>query len=137
MLSVQISDPSVPTIPPQTTNSLTVALAPQIDTRTKPSAVRRTNGDVVVTLKSVLPVLVAQKVSLLLNDHEIPSDARTGITQSLSFTGRHIAVGTYTLRLRVDGVDSFPYLRTDYPLKPWDPFKNPPQFDANQQVKIV
>lgn len=143
MLSMQIGQPPLPppspTFPRYSTNAIAIALAPQID-RTKPVAVRKANGDVVVTLNIVQPVLVGQSVSLLLNDQEIPSDPRTGITNSLSFTGPIIGQGTrpatYTLRLRVDGVDSIPFDRPVNPQQPWDPFKNPPAFDSNQQVTI-
>lgn len=138
MLSVQVSQP--PAATPQNTNALVVALAPQIDTTTPPGVVKGTGDTVTVTVKTIQPILKAQNVSLLLNNQELPSDPRTGdSTSSLSFTGllAHTTNPvTYTLRLRVDGVDSIPYVRTGYPQQPWDPFKNPPQFDPKQQVTI-
>jgi hypothetical protein len=140
MLSIQVGQtplpPPSPTFPPYSTNTLVVALAPQIDTTKPPVAARNASGNVVVKLSSVQPILVGQNVSLLLNDQEIPSDPRVGTTTSLSFSGPNLAVGTYTLRLRVDGVDSIPFDRPINPQQPWNPFKNPPTFDAKQQVKI-
>ncbi|HLQ10414.1 MAG TPA: DUF4255 domain-containing protein [Ktedonobacteraceae bacterium] len=144
MLTVQIDQlppsPTSPQFPPQNTNSLVVALAPQIDPKTRPVALKKANGDINLTLKSVQKVLVGQKVSLLLNDQEIPSDPRAADTNALSCTGPIIEQSkkpaTYTLRLRVDGVDSIPFNRPINPQQPWDPFKNPPQFDSNQQVTI-
>lgn len=143
MLSVQITPPPLPPpappFPPQNTNALVVALAPQINTKTKPVATRGTGDDVTVTLNTIQPILQSQSVSLLLNDYELASDPRAGDTSTLTFTGQIAqtpAPVIYTLRLRVDGVDSIPYVRTGYPQKTWDPYKNPPQFDLNQQVTI-
>ena len=140
MLSMQIGQPPLPppspTFPPYSTNALVIALAPQIDTTTPPVAVRNVSGDVDVTLNSVQPILIGQSVSLLLNDQEILSDPRTGTTTSLSFSGPNMVAGTYTLRLRVDGVDSIPFDRPINPQQSWDPFKNPPTFDSKQQVTI-
>jgi len=143
MLSVQISQPppAPPALafPPQNTNALVVALAPQIDTTTPPGVVKGTGDTVTVTVKTIQPILKAQNVSLLLNNQELPSDPRLDdTTSSLSFTGpiAHTTKPvTYTLRLRVDGVDSIPYIRTG-PQQPWNPYKDPPQFDPKQQVTI-
>lgn len=128
-----------PDNPDQTTNSLAIALAPQIDMNTEPTATRDTTGKVTVTLNSVQQVLHTQNVSLLLNELEVPSDVRTAITNSLSFTslaGQNIPPGNYLMRLRIDGVDSFPFVRTGYPQQPFDPIKNPPEFDQNQRITI-
>lgn len=141
MLSVQIDQPPTPplTFPSQNTNALAVALAPQIDT-SKPLVAARGAGDsVTVTLNTIQPILQSQNVSLLLNDQEITSAPRASNTVALSFTGQIAqtpAPVTYTLRLRVDGVDSIPYVRTGYPQQPWNPYTNPPQFDPKQQVTI-
>ena len=141
-LSVVITTPNpIAGQPPQvqTTNALAVALAPQIDTNTKPTATRDTQGNVVITLNSVQQVLPGQNVSLLLNDLEVLSDVRTAMTNSLSFTsltGQNIPAGNYLMRLRIDGVDSFPFVRTGYPQQPFDPIKNPPVFDPNQRITI-
>lgn len=143
MLSVQITPPPLPPpappFPPQNTNALIVALAPQIDTTAPPAAVRGAGDGVTVTLNTVQPILQSQNVSLLLNDYELASAPRAGDTSALTFTGqiaRTPASVIYTLRLRVDGVDSIPYVRVDYPKQLWNPYKNPPQFDPKQQVKI-
>lgn len=142
MLSVQITPsplpPPAPPFSPQNTNALIVALAPQIDTTTPPAATRGAGDSVTITLNTVQPILQSQQVSLLLNDQEIVSAPRTSDTSALTFTGqiaRTPAQVVYTLRLRVDGVDSIPYVRTG-PQQPWNPYKNPPQFDSKQQVKI-
>jgi hypothetical protein len=139
-LSVIITSPNViPGQPPQvqTTNALTVALAPQIDTTTSPTATRDMQGNVAITLSSVQQVLPTQNVSLLLNDLEVLADVRTAMTNALSFTGQNIPAGDYLMRLRIDGVDSFPFVRTGYPQQPFDPIKNPPVFDPNQRITIL
>lgn len=138
-LSVIITSPNViPGQPPQvqTTNALAVALAPQIDTTTKPTATRDSQGNVTITLSSVQQVLPTQNVSLLLNDLEVLADVRTVMTNALSFAGQNIPAGDYLMRLRIDGVDSFPFVRTGYPQQPFDPIKNPPVFDPNQRITI-
>ncbi|MHB8595737.1 MAG: DUF4255 domain-containing protein [Ktedonobacteraceae bacterium] len=142
-LSVVITTPNaIPGQPPQvqTTNALTFALAPQIDMNTQPTATRdATTSEVTVTLNSVQQVLSTQDVSLLLDDLEVlpdPSVVRPAKTKSLSFTGQNIPAGNYLMRLRIDGVDSFPFVRTGYPQQPFDPIKNPPVFDPNQRITI-
>ncbi len=138
-LTVVITSPNViPGQPPQvqTTNALAVALAPQIDTNTKPTATRDSQGNVAITLSSIQQVLPTQNVSLLLNDLEVLANVRTVMTNALSFAGQNIPAGNYLMRLRIDGVDSFPFVRTGYPQQPFDPIKNPPVFDPNQRIII-
>lgn len=139
-LSVVITTPNaIPGQPPQvqTTNALTFALAPQIDMNTQPTATRDATGKVTIMLNSVQQVLPTQNVSLLLNDLEVlPSGVRTVMTNALSFAGQNIPAGNYLMRLRIDGVDSFPFVRTGYPQQPFDPIKNPPVFDPNQRITI-
>ncbi len=81
-------------------------------------------------------MLPTQNVSLLLNDLEVLADVRTVMTNALSFTRQNIPAGDYLMRLRIDGVDSFPFVRTGYPQQPFDPIKNPPVFDRNQRITI-
>ena len=92
MLSVLFGPPDKPD-QTQTTNALTLALAPQIDTKTQPAVTSDTNG-VTITLNSVQQVLPTQNVSLLLDDLEVlPSGIRSGVTNVLSFTGQNIPAG--------------------------------------------
>ncbi len=146
MLTVKVElpplPPPAPQFPPASTNAVVIALAPRIDTGAgKPTATRQANGDVIITLNTVQPVLNEQSVSLLLNDQEIiaaPRPTTQPSSTSFSFTwlASEVQNGTSVLRLRVDGVDSIPFDRPINPQQPWDPFKNPPSFDPNQQVTI-
>lgn len=133
-VSVVIKQPGVPD---QHTNVLAVAFVPQIDTTRPITSSRDPNGVVTITLSSVQQVLVGQRVVLLLDSQEVAGQpVDPAHPMQLTFTSNAIAPGDYLLRLRIDGVDSFPFVRKDYPQKPFDPFKNPPEFDQNQRVKI-
>ena len=90
----------------RTTNELTLALAPQITTALPASFARDGNGDATITLIVTPEVQATQRVALLLGDLEVPAQARTNQTNTVSFVVRGAAPGIYLVRLRVDGVDS-------------------------------
>lgn len=114
----------------QATNELPFSLAPQIDTSQPITPTRDTNGDVTITLSCSPQVLPEQRVALLLGDQEIVVQPRPKQTNSLTFVAGNVASGDYLLRLRVDGVDSFPFTRTG------DPITRPPTFDDKQRIQV-
>ena len=83
-----------------------MALAPQITTALPASFARDGNGDATITLIVTPEVQATQRVALLLGDLEVPAQARTNQTNTVSFVVRGAAPGIYLVRLRVDGVDS-------------------------------
>lgn len=127
-------------VPDQRTNALAVSVVPQIDTSQPITSARDAQDIVTITLSSVQPVLVGQRVSLLLNDLEIqaqPIDPAHPKNLTFLSDPKQLPAGVYLLRMRVDGVDSFPFVRNkDFPQQPFDPFKNPPDFDPNQRINV-
>lgn len=116
-----------------TSNELPLALAPTISNK----QLQGDHTDATVTLDCNPGVLPGQRVALLIGDREVPfvfppppsspPPSPQAIT-SLSFQVGAIVAGTYSLRLRVDGVDSL--------LIKLDPNTNLPTFDTDQQVII-
>jgi hypothetical protein len=109
-----------------TSNELPLALASTI------SNIKLQGGktDATITLDCNPGVLPGQRVALLIGDREVPfvfSPPPQAIT-SLSFHVGAIDAGTYSVRLRVDGVDSL--------LVTQDAQTGLPIFDKNQQVII-
>jgi hypothetical protein len=88
-------------------------------------------GDIDVTVTCTQNILPAQDVSLLFGSREIkvPSSEHTAATATLvvTVTGAEAASDPYVVRLRVDAVDSIPV----------EPGVKPPQFAANQKVKVT
>jgi Pvc16 N-terminal domain len=125
-----------PNLPAWTTNEISLKLAPSI-VITAPVAVNEgeipeaPTGDVVIELTCIPQVRPDQRVILLFGDRQVaaqPIAAATDATTptTLTFVVPSAVPGTYTLRLRVDGVDSMPI---DFDTRP-------PQFANNQKVKI-
>jgi hypothetical protein len=110
-------------------NELVFALAPQI-TVTPTSAVA---GTVNLTLTCAPRILVGQRVLLLFGDRQLepgsittPADSAQPSTLTFAIPG--VAVGSYVVRLRVDGADSIPVVYSGTPPVP--------AFDASQQVNV-
>jgi len=138
-LSVQI--PNTPTIWPagfytlavlvqrpgetyrRTTNQLAFSLAPSI-TIAPASAPA---GSVTYTATCTPQIWLGQVASLLLGDVEIPAQAFTAQTGTVTFAATDLASGSYYFRLRVDGVDSLLVNRS----------VTPPIFDSTQQVTVT
>jgi hypothetical protein len=104
-----------PNAPEQTTNELPFALSPTITTinGTVPGANPLQvhldpQGNVALRAECKPAVGSSQRVSLLFGDREVPADPRTGTSpvNRLRFVIPQPALGTYWLRLRVDGIDS-------------------------------
>lgn len=84
-------------------------------------------GDVTLTLTCSPRVQPEQRASLLVGDHDIPAEAHTAPTDTLTFKVTIVEKGEYFLRLRVDGVDSLLVDRQ----------AQPPSFDPTQKVTIT
>jgi hypothetical protein len=84
-------------------------------------------GDITYTATVSPEVRPEQRAALLLGSQEILADAHPAQTNSLTFSATGITAGDYSVRLRVDGVDS---LLVDKTVKP-------PVFDATQKVTVT
>lgn len=105
------------------TSQLTFALAPKI-TITPASAA---GPNITYTVSCQPEIRPEQRVSLLIADQDIAADAHAVQTATLTFNAQGLTPGTYFVRLRVDGVDSFVVNRT----------LTPPQFDPTQKVVVT
>lgn len=112
-------------------NSVAMPLAPNIVSITPVTA---PVGDVVLTIECLPQIKEAQSIALLFNGQMILPDSTatpadpTALTTIIFTLNNAVARGSpYTLRLRIDGVDSIPV----------DFSGDTPQFSANQQVTIT
>jgi hypothetical protein len=100
-------------LPVWTTNEVAFALAPIITVR--PTSVAQ--GDTLF-ITAVPHLRASQRANavLLLGDHQIPVRRPTGSlpppSADLEFVVPRLTPGAYVVRLRVDGVDSLPLVRT-------------------------
>jgi Pvc16 N-terminal domain len=95
----------------RTTNMLPLPVAPRI-VAVKPSSTFTldSKGSTTVTVSISPPVWSSQVVSLLVGDLEFPARALPALpatTTDVSFVVAGRGTGTFSLRVRVDGVDSF------------------------------
>jgi hypothetical protein len=99
------------------TNALPLVLALRINSISPPNPIsRNASGDVTLTLTATPVVLTTQKATLLLADREIAAEPRTADSDPLQFAIADAPVVTdAVVRLRVDGIDSIPFERTDTP----------------------
>lgn len=126
----------------RTTNKVGFALAPEI-TSTLPMTVARANNNARINITCRPDVRLAQRAALLLGDREVvadpplppalppPAPPPTLPPQSntLSFNVLDAVPGEYFVRLRVDGVDSLVFDRSDEDALP--------TFDQTQKVTIT
>lgn len=110
----------------RTTNELSLSLAPSITTAL-PVTVARVGGNATLNLNCSPQVRPEQRAALLVGDREIVAEPHTAQTDRLTFITKAANLGTFFLRLRVDGVDSLLIDRT----------VTPPVFDQTQKVKIT
>lgn len=68
-----------------------------------------------------------QQAALIVGDHAVPAEPRTGPTGTLTFVLAPAMAGTYLVRLRVDGVDSHLV----------DTASVPPTFDPDQKLVLT
>jgi hypothetical protein len=119
-----------PGLPVWTTNEVPMPLAPTI-TISPPNAPA---GDITLTVTCAPRVLAEQRVLLLFGDRQMPVESLTNPSDksrptTLTFVVPAATVGSYLVRLRVDGVDSLPVTLTG----------TPPTmaFDPNQTVTVT
>ena len=105
------------------TNQLALALAPTITIA--PAAAPP--GNLALTVTSAPEVRPEQRAALLFGSQEILADPHPAQTGTLTFAAANVGVGTYYVRLRVDGVDS----------QLVDRLASPPAFLATQKVVIA
>jgi hypothetical protein len=94
----------------RTTNVLALSIAPKIVLVSPSPATLDPEGNATLTVTVNPPVWAAQRVSLIVGDVEYPARAlptTPATTTTVMFDIRARGAGTYPLRLRVDGVDSF------------------------------
>jgi hypothetical protein len=126
-LSLAVSRPN---LPPWVTNEVAFALAPTI-TRYPDKA---NAGNVTLNVTCAPRLRDSQRILLLFADRQIAPqsisnpDDKTQPTQ-LTFKIADAKPGQYVVRLRVDGVDSFPVVQSGTPPVP--------SFDPNQTVTIA
>lgn len=115
-------------------NDKLLELAPRINAIAPPNPIARVGTNATLTLTCSPQVLIEQTVTLLLPDREVIANAHPANTDTLVFVIANAPVAAdLPLRLRIDGVDSMPFVRTyDSDGKPL-----PPVFADNQQVTIV
>jgi Pvc16 N-terminal domain len=101
LLSVQVQAPG--TLTPASSNSLPLAIAPQI-TSTLPASVSGKSFSLTPTCTPILQP--KQTVSLILGGEETPVVPFQSATNTPTFNFSNVAPGTYLVRLRVDGIDS-------------------------------
>lgn len=107
-------------------NQLSIAVAPAMTL--PPNSVVRDGGTDRVTIELVCSpeVLPPQDVSLAVGGFEAPAEPHISQTDTLTFVFDELPAGTFTARLRVDGVDSHFIDRS----------VSPPVFDPIQEVTI-
>jgi hypothetical protein len=113
--------------PDRITNELPLTLAPRITTNL-PMNVARVGSNATINLTCTPEVRPEQRAALLLSDREILANPHTAQTNSLAFVVTQAPLGTFLIRLRIDGVDSL--VVQDYSAQP-------PVFDPNQKVTIT
>lgn len=116
-----------------TSNQFPLSFAPKINGITPPNPVARDGGgNVALTIACGPEVRPAQRVALLIADREVPAQNHPVDTDTLQFIVETAPVVADALvRLRIDGVDSLPFVRQAVP--------PPPRlvFDDNQRVTIL
>jgi hypothetical protein len=117
-------------VPALVSNEVAFVLAPRITVSPATAA----SGTVNLSLTSEPRIVSGQRVLLLFGDRQVepvsvtsPSDLTQPTT--LAFTIPGVTVGTYVVRLRVDGVDSIPVVYSGTPPTP--------AFDALQRVTVT
>ncbi len=112
--------------PDRTTNELSMAVAPLIESITPDPAVLDSEGDVNLTITVKPEVRPEQRAVLLLGDREVLADDHSTQTDTIDFTVVDAPLGEHFVRVRIDGVDSLLIDRS----------VSPPVFNATQRVTI-
>lgn len=102
-------------------NTLPLRLAPHLTDIAPDPAAPDGSGNVTLQLTSSPQVLPEQRAMMLIGDREVPAEAHSAQTDTLSFIVSDAVPGEYVVRLRIDGVDSFPVIQTPGGLLEFDP----------------
>lgn len=108
-------------------NALPLVIVPQISL--PEDALRRDGDHLFLRVRCVPQVWPGQRVALLIGDREVPAGRVAAKIDSFEFEITGIALGTYVVRLRVDGVDSVPFVESGDPVRL--------AFADNQKVTIA
>jgi len=131
-LAVEVTRPGE--LSSRITNRLVFALAPEISSP-MPMTVARVGDDATINLSCRPDVRLGQRVALLIGDGEVravippPAPPPPPQSSALTFKVLNAVPGEYFVRLRVDGVDSILFDRSDE--------NGPPVFDQTQKVTIT
>jgi hypothetical protein len=117
-----------------TSNGAPVALAPKIVSDAPLQANLAVDGSAQVMITCSPPVQKNQTIALVVGSALVPLAPVQAASTQLSFTLKGIAKGTYTLRLRIDSVDSIPVVIPLPPVSPDTPA--PMTFDPHQQLVV-
>ncbi|WP_396957640.1 DUF4255 domain-containing protein [Nitrosomonas sp.] len=116
----------------RTTNQLPLSVAPSITKIAPPSPIARdTNGNMTLSVTCSPVIRPAQRALLLVADREATAQDHLAETDTLQFIIENAPTVTDALlRLRIDGIDSLPFMRQAVP--------PPPRlvFDDNQRITI-
>jgi len=111
----------------RTTNSLLFSLAPRIDEIDPPNPVIRVGTRATLTLTCSPQVMPGQRAALLLGDREVLAEDHPIAANTLTFIIEQAPVGSFFVRLRIDGIDSLLVDRS----------VTPPTFDTTKEVIIT
>jgi hypothetical protein len=147
-LPVQLPDP--PTVPagvvmvvvqfdagigvPMASNAAPLALAPVIVSDAPLQAKLQAGSATPVTINCKPAVQPGQSAVLIVGSQLVPAPPLAAATDALTFELENFSAGTYTLRLRIDSVDSIPVAVPAAPPNADEP--TPMQIDANQQLVL-
>jgi hypothetical protein len=138
LYQVSLSARSAPTEQLYRSNRAAFQVAPVATLPVPPADIRRTAApkrEVQVTLNMQPHIWPGQRVELILGGTLATAPPRTGPKGAATFSFQELAPGSYPLRLRVDGVDSWLVTREVDPVPPhFNP--EPPIFDPNQIVVV-
>jgi hypothetical protein len=117
-------------VPPQESvvGELYLPVGPKVTSPMPMTVARDGNGTAVVTLTCTPAFQPGQRITLVVGDRQVPADAITTTTATLSFQVTDAAQGTHRIRLRCDGVDS---------LIVADRSAFPPVFDQTQRLTVT
>jgi len=120
---------------PVPSNAIPLALAPVIVSSAQLKVTLNPNGATPLTVTCAPAVEPGQTAVLIIGSQLVPVAPVAAASSSLTFQLTGFAAGTYTLRLRIDSVDSIPVAAPSSPSNPDEPA--PMQFDPNQQVVLT
>jgi hypothetical protein len=119
---------------PVASNAIPLALAPVIVSNAQLTAKLKPNGPTPLTVACNPAVEPGQTAVLIVGSQLVPIAPVAAASSSLTFQLSGFTAGTYTLRLRVDSVDSIPVAAPPSPSNPDEPAPMP--LDPNQQVVL-